>query len=161
LGYLIRICSWRHQSISLHKQRRHKSSACLISIYLHAKIPRLKTIFSTGVLAPPVGVGLEPTTARLTVFVGRIPLCPPVPNSPILMVFLDSVEIMEMEIFHYFHTFQKNVEQNREQKNRLYSAPETCDKLFCNLWLQLCIESDYLFNHSLSTDQILLRCAKP
>lgn len=54
----------------------------------------------------------EPTTLRLTGDRGKIPLFPLPPNNPILLGFLDSVEIMEIEIFHYSHTLQKNEEQN-------------------------------------------------
>ena len=61
-------------------------------------------------LAPPVW--LEQTTLRLTGDRGKIPLFPLPPNSPILLGFLDSVGIMEFEIFHYSHTLQKNEEQN-------------------------------------------------
>ena len=43
---------------------------------------------------------------------GIIPLFPMLSNSPILLGFLDSVEIMKIEIFHYSHTLQKNEEQN-------------------------------------------------
>ena len=65
-----------------------------------------------GVIQMAPQVGLEPTTLRLTGDRGKIPLFPLPPNSPILLGFLDSVGIMEIEIFHYSHTLQKNEEQN-------------------------------------------------
>ena len=79
-------------------------------------------------LAPTVG--FEPTTDRLTGDRGKIPLFPMLPNSPILLGLLDSVGIMEIEIFHYSHTLQKNEEQNPVRKPLSIFAPETCD-IFC------------------------------
>ena len=79
-------------------------------------------------MAPPVG--LEPTTLRLTGDQGKIPLFPMLPNSPILLGFLDSVEIMEMKNFHYSHTLQKNEVQNPVRKSLSIFAPETYDN-FC------------------------------
>ena len=75
-------------------------------------------------------VGLEPTTLRLTGDRGKIPLFPLLPNSPILLGFLDSVEIMEMKDFHYFRAFQKNEEQNQVRGSLPFFAPKTYD-IFC------------------------------
>lgn len=72
----------------------------------------------------------EPTTHRLTGDRGKIPLFPMLPNSPILLGFLDSVGIMEMKNFHYFRAFQKNEEQNQVRGSLPFFAPETYD-IFC------------------------------
>jgi len=86
-------------------------------------------------MAPPVG--LEPTTHGLTGDRGKIPLFPMLPNSPILLGFLDTVEIMEIKNFHYSHTLQKNEEQNPVRKPLSIFAPETCDNFCFSRRLQL------------------------
>lgn len=99
-------------------------------------------------LAPPKG--LEPLTHGLTGDRGKIPLFPMLPNSPILLGFLDTGEIMEMKNFHYFRAFQKNEEQNQVRGSLPFFAPETRDIFYFSRWLQLYYycESVFIVWHS-------------
>ena len=84
-------------------------------------------------------VGLEPTTLRLTGDRGKFPLFPLPPNSPILLGFLDSVEIMEMKDFHYFRAFQIFWYHLLYQSTLKNSDTKTYDQLNFSRRLQLTI----------------------